>query len=255
MLCLASAGLPAPHGRPPALPSTERRLAFERVYELGLWLGGEDGAVCKSGWSSIQHAQGTAAHHGLLRVIDRYSIRSVADVPVGDGCFTGAALAALRNSSVAHEPQVEWTGVDIVPSLIERNTRRLGSLGARFEVADVLGAGAPPLPRAELVFSRQMTQHLCHEEVHLFLAQVANAPAARYLLATTFRTGDDFVNKDIPCASAGYRAQDLTKPPFDLGQPLLWFSERYADHTRVLPIASAARLSPLTISPRAQVPA
>ena len=77
-----------------------------------------------------------------------------------------------------------------------------------------------------------MLQHLCTDDALRFVRLVARS-SARFVLLTTFATDDNFVNTDIPCASGGYRPQDLTKPPFNLPPPLMLFNERYPVDTRV----------------------
>ena len=77
-----------------------------------------------------------------------------------------------------------------------------------------------------------MLQHLCTDDAMRFIRQAARS-SARFVLLTTFTTDDDFVNTDIPCASGGYRPQDLTKPPFSLPAPLRLFSEEYPVDQRV----------------------
>ena len=57
--------------------------------------------------------------------------------------------------------------------------------------------------------------------------------SARFALLSTFKTDDSFVNTDIPCASGGYRPQDLTKPPFSLPAPLALFDEMYPIDRRI----------------------
>ena len=98
-------------------------------------------------------------------------------------------------------------------------------------VADVV-ASASPLPAADLLFSRQMLQHMCSEDALRFVRLVARS-SARFALLSTFKTDDDFVNTDIPCASGGYRPQDLTKPPFSLPAPLFLFDEMYPIDRRI----------------------
>ena len=68
--------------------SHARRAAFEQVYREARWMSGGDGALCLSGWSDVEHSQGERACNSLVRVVQTYHIRSVLDVPVGDGCFT-----------------------------------------------------------------------------------------------------------------------------------------------------------------------
>lgn len=219
--CLVS-GLPT---------SLERERAFERVYDDGRWMKGSDGALCTSGWSNVAAGQGSAALRAVLEVVEAWSIKSIADVPSGDGCFAGALLGALRNQTASNSVAVEYVGVDIVARLIERNRARYADAITRFVHADIV-SGATPLPRAELIFSRQMLQHLCNDDALRFVRQVARS-TARFALLTTFETHETFINSDIGCASGDYRPQDLTKPPFNLPTPLALFTEQYPTDPRV----------------------
>jgi len=228
LLCLTPFGSPhslifgASFG---TVSSSDRARAFERVYAEGRWKGGMDGARCGSGWSDIESGQGVAALRAVLDVVSAYGIRSIADIPCGDGCFAGSLLAALGpNKTTSYE------GVDIVRSLVERNRQVYGGAGVQFTHADVV-SGSASLPRADLVFSRQMLQHLCDDDALRFIRHVARSPA-RYVLMTTFVTDGDFANADIPCDSGGYRPQDLTKPPFSLPPPMALFSEQYPTDPR-----------------------
>ena len=212
--------------------SFDRERAFERVYDEGRWINGVDGAQCTSGWSNVSAGQGSAALQAVLDVTDRFGIHSIADVPSGDGCFAGALLMALRNrtSSRVERPSIEYVGIDIVARLVERNQARYGDAWTRFFRADVVSGGTP-LPRVDLIFSRQMMQHLCTDDAMRFVRLVARS-TSRFTLMTTFETDDAFTNSDIGCASGDYRPQDLTKPPFNLPTPLARFSERYPTDPR-----------------------
>ena len=211
--------------------SLAREKAFERVYNEGRWVHGADGAMrCKSGWSDVDAYQGSAALRAIVHVIETYRIHSLADIPCGDGCFAGAVLGALRNRTAAQMVPA-YTGVDIVRSLVDHNNARLGDSTTRFIHADVV-LGATPLPITDLIFSRHMLQHMCTEDALRFVRLVARS-TARFALLSTFETDDAFVNDDIPCDSGGFRAQDLTKPPFNLPRPIAIFNEQYPVDMRV----------------------
>jgi hypothetical protein len=212
-----------------SISSSERAYAFERAYTEGRWLHGSDGALCGSGWSKVEAGQGSAAMRAVLHVIDAMNVRSIADIPCGDGCFSGALIGALRNRT--SKRQVEYIGVDIVPWLVERNRKNYEDAVTHFIQDDVVAPSAS-LPHAELVFSRQMLQHLCLDDALRFI-RLLSRTGARFALLTTFQTSGTFKNTDIDCKSGGYRAQDLTKPPFSLPPPLMMFSENYPIDPRV----------------------
>ena len=236
MLALvAITGAVAPHALLAVAHATsttlDRTRAFERVYEEGRWVGGVDGARCASGWSDVSSGQGAAAMRAVLHVIDTYQIDSMLDVPCGDGCFAGALLGALQNHSApGGHATVRYEGIDIVNALVVQNRAQLGGPAARFSHADAV-TGIPPLPPADLLFSRQMMQHLCNADVLRFIRQAARS-SARYVLFTTFVTDEPFANSDISCDSGGYRPQDLTKPPFSLPTPIAVYREEYPTDPR-----------------------
>ena len=102
--------------------SYDRARAFERVYDEGRWLHSNDGALCASGWSNVAAGQGAAALRAVLKTIQTFGIRSIADIPSGDGCFAGSLLDAMRNQTEL--ASVEYVGVDIVGALVQRNEKR-----------------------------------------------------------------------------------------------------------------------------------
>ena len=215
---------PSPSGSRRRLDD-QRRHAFERVYAEARWIAGADGAGCKSGWSDVAAGQGSAAP--ALGVVGRYGVASLTDVPCGDFCFGGAALSRLR----ATAPGLAYEGIDVVPSLVDAHAALHSDNRTRFVSLDVASLERLPRP-TDLVFSRQMTQHLCNADVAAFLSAV-NRSDAKLALLTTFDVGPGFENTDIGCASGGYRAQSLTAPPFSLPPPLRFFSEEYPTDPRV----------------------
>lgn len=218
------------YGAPARVDSSfERERAFERVYAEGRWLHGIDGALCGSGWSDVTAGQGEKAMYAVVDVVSSMEIRSIVDIPVGDGCFSGALLSVLRNQSATQT--LEYVGMDIVLKLIDSNRARYGNKYTQFVHTDILAANAR-LPPADLIFSRQMLQHLCNQDVLRFIDLVARS-SARFAMLTTFHTDESFANTDIGCHSGGFRPQDLTKPPFNLPDPIMLFSENYPTDMRV----------------------
>ncbi|KAL1500421.1 hypothetical protein AB1Y20_013078 [Prymnesium parvum] len=225
MIALAGPTAAAPASSTLSMQRTE---AFSQVYSHGHWLNGADGALCRSGWSAVHAGQAAAALAAVGSVLRENNLSAMIDVPVGDGCFAEAALPLLRQSV-----NLTYQGLDIVPELIESNRKRFGDARTRFTQADVTTlASLPQFASRSLLFSRMMMQHMCNQDVRSVL-KLISASNASFALLTTFKTEESFVNTDIGCASSGYRAQDLTKPPFSLPAPREWFDERYPEDHRV----------------------
>ncbi|MCK1758730.1 class I SAM-dependent methyltransferase [Bradyrhizobium sp. 137] len=176
---------------------------FERIERTNLWgaptsvsgLGSEDPATA-------------AIREGLPPLLQRLGARSLLDAPCGDAGWISRMTL-----------DVDYTGIDIVPSLIEANRRRVaGGSSGRFLVADIT---RDALPRADVILCRDCLVHLSFANIDRALAQFQMS-GARFLLATTFPEWE--ANRD--CEDGDWRALNMEKPPFDWPAPHALISER-----------------------------
>ena len=130
---------------------------FSRIYAQGLWGKGGD---------SFHSGSGSTESHALeyVRMIETYiaghSIGSVVDLGCGDFAV-GRKIAALG---------VDYTGVDVVPALIQHHTQHHASAKVRFMHLDII---ADPLPRADLCLIRQVLQHLSNDQIARILPKLS----------------------------------------------------------------------------------
>jgi len=146
--------------------SHAKQAVFEAIYRDGRWLGGADGSQCLSGWSAAASGQADSALALLTIVVQTHGVRSILDLPIGDGCFSQTALKYIRQEerrSHPGRPPLQYIGIDIVASLIARHQRYLADAFTQFHVADATMLST--LPRTDLVFSRMMMQHMCNQDV------------------------------------------------------------------------------------------
>ena len=129
------------------------------------------------------------------------------DVPCGD--FNWMRLLDLR---------VDYFGADIVPQLIEMNQRKYSRPGRAFGLLDVV---KDPLPRADLVFSRDLLVHLSERDIRSALENIFNS-GAKYLVATTFTSRD----KNVDIETGQWRTLNLQRPPFFFPPPIRLINER-----------------------------
>jgi SAM-dependent methyltransferase len=172
---------------------------FRLIYEIGFYATQE--SVSGPGSEIAVTASIRSALPNLLRVLD---VKSVLDAPCGD--FNWLSQVDLAG--------IDYTGVDIVRAVIERNRVRFAQ---HFEVCDII-TGA--LPRADLILCRDALVHLSNSAVAAALANFRRS-GARWLLTTTFRRGH---NADIETGQ--FRPIDLRAKPFSLGEPSLEIDER-----------------------------
>ena len=90
-------------------------------------------------------------------------------------CGAHPRFSATKQERVDEQFVIKHYAGDVCYScegLVERNRVRLGDPTTRFVHADVV-SGAALLPSADLIFSRQMLQHLCTEDALRFVRLVA----------------------------------------------------------------------------------
>jgi SAM-dependent methyltransferase len=129
---------------------------FSEVYATAQW-GGKRGEFY-SGRGSQPEVTGPYCDM-IRQFIAEHDIRTVLDVGCGD-FEVGQRIACLG---------VAYTGVDVVPALIERNRERYASATVKFECLDVT---VDSLPRADLCLVRQVFQHLSNAQIAAALAQL-----------------------------------------------------------------------------------
>lgn len=189
-------------------PSPEE--IFTRKFETNHW--GSDESV--SGPGSEMRQTG-AVREAVAAVINRYGIRTITDAGCGDFNWQ------------RHIPELggtEYLGIDVVPDLITRNESWYGSERMRFSHADIT---REPIPRADLVMSRDCMVHLTNAQVLATLANIAASNCA-FLLATTYP--DETVNRDT--SGGHWRPINLTAAPFGLPAPIAFFDTDFRDDGR-----------------------
>lgn len=174
---------------------------FGQVYENNLW--GDSESV--SGEGSRRGAPPVSeAIEVLDRTIRDYRIRSMLDLPCGDFNWMPFVLGIHR--------KLKYRGFDIVPQLVERNRRRYPS--HRF---DVLDATSNVPPRADLIFSKDMINHLTFVDAAKVLKNFKRSRSTYLLLSNNL--GWD--NVELPENAGGSsRHLDVLAAPFHLPKPL-----------------------------------
>jgi len=133
---------------------------FSRIYAQGLWGNTADSFHSGSG-STESHA--TEYVRMLEAYVAEHSIRRVVDLGCGD-FMIGRKIAALG---------VDYTGVDVVPALIQHHTARHAGPRVRFAHLDIV---RDPLPPGDLCLVRQVLQHLSNDQILKILPKLAQYP-------------------------------------------------------------------------------
>ncbi|AUB84540.1 class I SAM-dependent methyltransferase [Candidatus Thiodictyon syntrophicum] len=196
---LLKMGLPQPAKATHA--ATDIKEIFSSIYHNNYW----GNADSRSGAGS-DLTQTQAIRQQLPALLQQWQIRSMIDVPCGD--FHWMAQVDL---------EVDYLGADVVPDLIKRNTEVFGGQRRDFVVLDVV---ADALPRADLIFSRDLLVHFSFRDIARALRRMQDS-GTTYLLTTTFTNREQ--NLDI--ATGLWRPLNLVKAPFLFPEPLALLNE------------------------------
>lgn len=159
---------------------------FTRIYRENEWLAG-------SGEGSLP--ENTEEYRALLqRFLCEKQIQSVVDVGCGDWQF----------SRLIDWSGINYTGIDVVPALVEHNQERFSNDHIRFLCADAL---RKPLPVADLLIVKDVLQHWPNRAIKRFLLHL---PQYQYALFTNCIHGQN--NRNVPFGS--YRGLALCEAPF-----------------------------------------
>jgi SAM-dependent methyltransferase len=182
---------------------------FSRIYRTGEW--GKDGATFHSGTGS----RGAASEQYcafVVQFIRENKIQSVVDLGCGD-------FAVGRQ--IAEATGVRYTGIDVVPELIEHHRATVQNPLVSFQCADIT---TDPLPTAELCLVRQVLQHLSNEEIAHSIGNLGGF--SRLLITEHVPLEPQSINLDKP-HGPDVRARYgsgvyLEHPPFSLPVVEVW---------------------------------
>jgi len=135
------------------------------------------------------------------------------DVPCGDLQWMSRFLQTRSD--------VDYTGVDIVSSVIERHRSTFADRGWKFLNFDIVSESIN-VADYDLIMTRMMMQHLVHTDVIRILHKFSNVTTLQrpvFLLASTFSSTD--INRILDLhSSIRYEPLNLEIAPFRLEPPL-----------------------------------
>jgi hypothetical protein len=196
---------------PPQIKPEERadlKKLFSRIYHDNLW-GGEKGEYY-SGPGSDDHV-GQAYAKMVKEYIAQHQITKIVDIGCGD----------FRIASQFITADIDYTGIDVVPDLIENNQQRYGSSNIRFKCID---ATKEPLPDGELCLIRQVLQHLSNDHIKSILAKCHKFP--HLIVSEHILVGPNVIPNEDMDADWNIRIEKnscimLNMPPFYYREELL----------------------------------
>lgn len=177
-----------------------------------------------SGYGSTLNSTKTIAA-ALPFIIQDYHITTFLDAACGD--FNWMQHLDL---DIDH-----YTGVDVVPEIIQLNTERHSTAQRTFLVRNI---ATDTLPKADLIFCRDCLVHHTLEDVKSILRNFVLS-GSTYILMTSFP--EHSINTDI--TTGDWRPLNFQAPPFNFTSPLLTINEETAVD-KSLALWSLAAISP-----------
>lgn len=178
-----------------ALSSTSEEI-FTNIYKNSIWGTNEQGEGFSGGGSTLSAT--TIYRKFLQDFLKVYAIRSVVDVGCGDWTF----------SKTMDWNTIEYTGIDVVKPVIEKNKILFETPSIHFIHADLT---CTDLPTADLLICKDVLQHIPNEAITHFIKQLNKY---RYCLITNDVTPETQSSSNPNIQFGQYRPVDLTRFPF-----------------------------------------
>ena len=186
---------------------------FEHIYDSHLWSDDNGGSGSGSGLAATQYAMSS-----IRTVVNKFEIRSLADVPCGGMHWMPYMLRDLKDDMHSFS----YYGLDIVRSVIEASQVRFANESwMHFEVLDFTRTPVPA--GVELIMCRDALQHLPLAMV-VDALEMFSRSEARFLLVGTY-LGSVAENRAIEAGD--YYSINLTLDPF----LLTGYQHLYREHT------------------------
>lgn len=183
---------------PKLSPTLESR--FSEVFKNNIW--GDDETFSGPG-SRRDSLSVSVAIEALHKAISDQRIRSISDIPCGDFNWMPELLSGY--------PSVRYHGFDIVQAIVTRNSDRHPSF--KFEVLDVT---SDEPPKADLVFCKDLVNHLTYRDVLRLLRNVKRSKSKYLLMSNNF--GHE--NSELDSNEGGHsRFLDVVAAPLSLPAP------------------------------------
>lgn len=168
---------------------------FSYIYDKKIWyvndsLSGEG--------SELKYTENL--REWLIYNLPILKINTFVDAPCGDFNWMRYVLPNVN---------VNYVGLDIVPSVVKKNIETYSNSKIQFKIANIC---EDKLPSCELIMVRDVLFHLSFEDINSFLINLAKTDY-KYLLTTTHKVKKDYSNANI--TSGDSRLIDLFAKPFN----------------------------------------
>lgn len=203
----------------------KNKRAFDQIYKDRIW--GDSGGGSGAG-SDLSMAFG--AVYIIRLVMFKYGLTNLLDAPCGavSDSWTQTLLMKMR----IELPCFRYHGVDVVSTVIEKNTKAFESYPwISFTAADISSSAIRLPQNFDLILSRDALQHLPYSSIAGALNNYCKSKAMYLLVGSYIDITDK--NKDL-AEPGGCFEINLLVSPFNFPQPLEIFAEKAKESQREL---------------------
>jgi len=168
---------------------------FSEIYKNNFWSSAE--SLSGSG-SEITYTE--PLREWLVSNIPKLMVKDFVDAPCGDFNWMKLVLPSI---------DVNYIGLDIVDSVINKNKSKYASSKIDFRVANIC---EDEIPDCDIIMVRDCLFHLSYEDINNLLGNLARTNY-KYLLTTTHKVENGFRNSNI--ITGDCRIIDLFNEPFN----------------------------------------
>lgn len=180
------------------LREPDLKTRFDAIYRTGVWQHGDDTTPGSGQGSSL------ASTGSLRQVLPSLLVELKAETLLDVGCGDFSWMQHLA-------AEVDYIGIDVVETVIEKNRELFERPGRRFSALD---ATVDDLPDADVVLCREVLFHLSFEDIHKLLRNLLSKNR-RWLILTSDR--QTLFNSNIP--TGDFRLLNLEARPFGFPPP------------------------------------
>ena len=132
---------------------------FSKIYDENTWGKDSKNNFCSGPGTTTPNIIKYISF--LEHFIKQNKIKNIIDLGCGD--------YRVMNAIMDKDPELNYTGIDIVPQLIEHNQKIFGSNRIKFVC---LNAITDEMPGGDLIIIRQVLQHLNNNQIQLILGKL-----------------------------------------------------------------------------------
>nr|ART36407.1 C674 [uncultured bacterium]ART36896.1 D48 [uncultured bacterium] len=190
-------------------PRATMEAAFRPFYTENRW--GEAESVSGPG-STLQRT--SKLRQELPPLLQEIGACTLIDAPCGDFNW-------MKDTELG---VAEYTGIDVIPELVERNQRLFGNERQRFVLGDLT---RDKLPRVDVILCRDCLIHFSYKHIGAAMRNFKRS-GSTYLLTNTYPLWTQ--NENI--RTGEFRHLNLVLPPFSFPSPVREIEEKYEDEAK-----------------------